>query len=112
MKPLTPRQAEIYDFIVDTIRLECRPPSLQQIVERFDLCAPSSAQYFVLVLVRKGWLKKSGGSRSIRPSQPQIAIKADGDKLTVSTDGQVTISKHDLIQLIADSCGQTAEVKP
>lgn len=59
---LTPRQAEILDFVKAEIERCMRPPSLQEIARRFAITAPSASQH-LRAIEAKGQLQRVRGQR-------------------------------------------------
>ena len=55
MKPLTPKQRKVYDFIVAQ-RVLGKSPSLHEIQQWLELSSRSHAKHFVTELAEKGWI--------------------------------------------------------
>lgn len=67
MDPLTPRQAEILQFIRDTLGESGMPPTREEIMRAFGFRSPNAAQAHLQALARKGVIElRSGTSRGIR----------------------------------------------
>ncbi|OOG23630.1 repressor LexA [Thioalkalivibrio denitrificans] len=67
MDPLTPRQAEILQFIRDTLGESGMPPTREEIMRAFGFRSPNAAQAHLQALARKGAIElRSGASRGIR----------------------------------------------
>jgi len=78
MANLTPRQAEILDFIRDTVREEGYPPSQRDIAQHFGF-AQNAARDHLLALVRKGEIEiAANDARGIRLLK---AVEAQPDGL-------------------------------
>lgn len=56
--PLTPRQQSVLKFITSYIRDAGYPPSIREIVERFDYATTNAAVCHLDALVRKGYLER------------------------------------------------------
>ena len=67
---LTPRQAEILDFIKGHIHRFGYAPSIAEINDAFGFPSPNAAQQHVLLIARKGYLKRTREARSITLSEP------------------------------------------
>ena len=67
MHDLTPRQAEILEFIRDTLEETGMPPTRAEIAEAFDFSSPNAAEQHLRALARKGMIDMvPGASRGIR----------------------------------------------
>ena len=67
MSSLTPRQAEILQFIRDTLGESGMPPTREEIMRAFGFRSPNAAQAHLQALARKGVIElRSGASRGIR----------------------------------------------
>jgi len=58
VKPITGRQKEVLDFINSFIRDNGFAPSLREVADFLDTKNLSTAQYFILQLEKKGYLKR------------------------------------------------------
>ena len=68
---LTPRQQEIYNYIVDRIQQTGLPPTRAQIVQQFKFASPNAAQCHLKALERHGVIElMTGTARGIRPTDP------------------------------------------
>lgn len=54
MKPLTPRQQQIYDFICRHLAQVGRPPTRQEIADHFGFKSPNAAQEHLVLMAKKG----------------------------------------------------------
>lgn len=69
MKPLTPRQQQVLDFIRQCLDEGQPVPTVREIAGHLKLKSSSSAQLHLEALRRKGWLEKvMGAARSLRLS--------------------------------------------
>ena len=56
---MTPRQKEIYDWIVsETVRNQ-RPPTIREIAEHFGIKSPNGAVCHLVALERKGMIRRT-----------------------------------------------------
>jgi len=66
LKPLTKRQQQIFDFIVDCMSSNGAPPTRVEIAEHFGFKSPNAAEDHLKALDKKGHIElKSGTSRGI-----------------------------------------------
>lgn len=71
MKELTPRQAEILQFIRDTLEETGYPPTRAEISHMFGFASPNAAEEHLKALSRKGAIElMEGTARGIRLPQP------------------------------------------
>jgi repressor LexA len=67
MDTLTPRQAEILQFIRDALQESGMPPTREEIMRAFGFRSPNAAQTHLQALARKGVIElRAGASRGIR----------------------------------------------
>ncbi len=66
MRNLTKRQSEILSFIEEYRSINGYPPSVREIAKRFSIKSPSGAKKHIDALVKKGYLKRGKGARTIR----------------------------------------------
>jgi len=66
LKPLTKRQQEIFDFILDCMASNGAPPTRVEIAEHFGFKSPNAAEDHLKALDKKGHIElRSGTSRGI-----------------------------------------------
>ncbi len=65
MKTLTKRQSEILRFIRKYSGINGYPPSIREIAKYFSIKSPSGAKKHVDALVKKGYLSRGKGARTI-----------------------------------------------
>jgi len=66
LKPLTKRQQEIFDFILDQMAANGAPPTRQEIAHYFGFKSPNAAEDHLKALHKKGYIElRSGTSRGI-----------------------------------------------
>ena len=59
--PLTPKQAEIYDFILQYTRTQGYPPSVREICAAVHLKSPSTVHFHMKKLEAEGYIQKADG---------------------------------------------------
>ena len=65
-KELTPTQEKVFDFLKGHLREQGFPPTLREIASHFGLRGPKAPQKTLIILERKGYIRKvPGGSRAI-----------------------------------------------
>jgi repressor LexA len=66
LKPLTKRQQEIFDFIIECMSINGAPPTRVEIAEHFGFRSPNAAEDHLKALDKKGHIElRSGTSRGI-----------------------------------------------
>ena len=93
MDPLTPRQAQILQFIQDAIEGNGFPPTLVEIARAFRFRSPNAAADHLKALARKGAVEVTEGlSRGIRlktePGLPLIGRVAAGSPILAEVNVQ------------------------
>lgn len=99
LKPLTRRQQEIFDFILECIATNGAPPTRVEIAEHFGFRSPNAAEDHLKALDKKGHIElRSGTSRGIFISestrlnnvigieQPELAAANESAGLAVIGD--------------------------
>ncbi|GGX77682.1 LexA repressor [Litchfieldella qijiaojingensis] len=82
-RPLTPRQQNVYDFIVKTMNELGYPPTRAEIARALGFRSPNAAEEHLRALDKKGVIRMvAGTSRGIRLANQEIDGGAD------ETDGQ------------------------
>lgn len=67
--PVTPKQKEVLDFIVQFINEQGYPPSYREIADGLTLASPSTVHVHVQSLRERGYLRNSAGSaRELEPT--------------------------------------------
>lgn len=72
-KPLTRRQAEVLEFIKVFVAKNSYPPTVREIAEHMGLQSSSTAFQLLEQLVRKGFVTKGAGPRTLRVVQDKEA---------------------------------------
>lgn len=62
--PITPRQQEVLDYIVQCCREDRRPPTFRQIMDNFGMKSPNGVTCNLKALVKKGYLAHYGDGKS------------------------------------------------
>ena len=71
--PLTPKQKDVLDFIVQFINEEGYPPSYREIADGLHLASPSTVHVHIQALRERGFLRNSGGnSRELEPTDKAV----------------------------------------
>lgn len=71
LKPLTKRQQEIFDFILDQMVENGAPPTRAEIAEQFGFRSPNAAEDHLKALDKKGHIElRAGTSRGIFITEP------------------------------------------
>ena len=99
LKPLTSRQQQIFDFILECIATNGAPPTRVEIAEHFGFRSPNAAEDHLKALDKKGHIElRSGTSRGIFISestrlnnvigieQPELAAASESAGLAVIGD--------------------------
>lgn len=74
--PLTPKQAEIYQFILQYTKEHGYPPSVREIGAAVDLKSPSTVHFHMKKLEAEGYIRKADGkTRAI--SLPRQAVEEE-----------------------------------
>lgn len=65
---ITPRQREVYDWIVDYCEVRGYSPTIRELCQHFGWSSPNGAMCHLNALKSRGWLSwNSRQSRTIRP---------------------------------------------
>jgi len=72
-RELTPRQADILHFIVESIRDEGCPPTIAEIGEAFDIASTNGVNDHLNALEKKGYIIRSPKARGIRVTEKAAA---------------------------------------
>ncbi|MFH1077986.1 MAG: transcriptional repressor LexA [Patescibacteria group bacterium] len=74
MPPLTPKQKEVLDFIVQFLNERGYPPSFREIASGLDLASPSTVHVHIQALRERGFLRNSGSSssRDLEPTDKAV----------------------------------------
>lgn len=74
MPPLTPKQKEVLDFIVQFLNERGYPPSFREIASGLDLASPSTVHVHIQALRERGFLRNNGtsSSRDLEPTDKAV----------------------------------------
>ncbi|MFA5186102.1 MAG: transcriptional repressor LexA [Patescibacteria group bacterium] len=76
MLPLTPKQKEVLDYIVNFISDKGYPPSFREIADGLDLASPSTVHVHIQALKERGFLRGGGasgpGARNLEPTDKAV----------------------------------------
>jgi repressor LexA len=104
MKTLSPKQQQIYDYIVSFQSVHGYPPSVREIGEAVGLKSPSTVHFHLKGLEEKGLITKAEGkTRAITVSRPQgrpIAEEEDARVNQVPVVGSVAAGSP----ILAEEC--------
>jgi hypothetical protein len=74
VRPLTPRQAEVYALILELTRERGMPPTTRELSSAMGCASPNAVQCHLAYLRDKGWLKESNNlSRGIVPRYGRVS---------------------------------------
>ena len=88
LKPLTPRQQEIFDFILECMANNGAPPTRVEIAEHFGFRSPNAAEDHLKALGKKGHIElKSGTSRGILiTEQARLSAQLNSHVLGINSE--------------------------
>jgi len=66
MEDLTPRQEEVFDFLLDSLEKRGYPPSIREICEHFRFSSTRAALRHLEALQKKGFISRGSGARAIQ----------------------------------------------
>lgn len=114
--PLTPKQAEIYDFILQYTRTQGYPPSVREIGAAVHLKSPSTVHFHMKKLEAGGYIQKADGkTRAITLPRETAPEEADARTNQVPLVGDVAAGSPILAEecveeyLTFDTGGRTGE---
>ena len=114
--PLSPKQAEIYDFILQYTKEHGYPPSVREIGAAVRLKSPSTVHFHMKKLEAEGYIQKDGGkTRAITLPHQAVAEELDGRRDRVPLLGTVAAGSPILAEenveeyLTFDTGGLTGE---
>ncbi len=91
MLPLTPKQKEVLDYIVNFIQDRGFPPSFREIASGLDLASPSTVHVHIQALKERGYLRGStGGDPSARNLEPTDKAVRWGKSVVLPLMGIIT----------------------
>ena len=101
MKALTPKQQQVYDYILDFTARNGYPPSVREIGEHVGLKSPSTVHFHLKGLESAGLIARTEGkTRSITPlvSHPAPAAEPEEEPDRVPVVGSVAAGSPILAQ--------------
>lgn len=114
--PLTPKQAEIYEFILQFTREHGYPPSVREIGEAVNLKSPSTVHFHMKKLEAEGYIQKADGkTRAISLPREAVAEELDphADQVpvlgNVAAGSPILAEEHIEEYLTFDTGGLTGE---
>ncbi len=115
-EPLTSKQAEIYDFILQYTREHGYPPSVREIGAAVNLKSPSTVHFHMKKLEAEGYIQKADGkTRAISLPMEAVAEEMDPQRDRVPLVGSVAAGSPILAEenveeyLTFDTGGRTGE---
>lgn len=66
MTPLTCRQKELYDFIVQHVAEQGYQPSYEDMMRHMWVNSPNAVRSMIVVLERKGYVQRTGKARAMK----------------------------------------------
>jgi len=74
LQPLTPKQRQVFDWIVDFYKRERIPPTIREVQAAFKALSPNGVVCHIAPLARKGWLQRRPNcARAILPTLEALA---------------------------------------
>ncbi|MDD2786295.1 MAG: transcriptional repressor LexA [Patescibacteria group bacterium] len=72
LQPLTPKQKEVLDYIIQFINDRGYAPSFREIADGLDLASPSTVHVHIQALRSRGFLKAGGAARELEPTDKAV----------------------------------------
>lgn len=72
LQPLTPKQKEVLDFIIQFINDRGFAPSFREIADGLSLASPSTVHVHIQSLRSRGFLKPGGAARELEPTDKVV----------------------------------------
>ena len=90
--PLTPKQKEVLDFIVEFINDRGFPPSFREIATGLELASPSTVHVHIQALKERGFLRANGGESGVgaRNLEPTSKAVSWGKSVLLPLKGLIT----------------------
>jgi repressor LexA len=70
--PLTPKQKEVLDYIIEFINDRNYAPSFREIADGLNLASPSTVHVHIQALRSRGFLKAGGAARELEPTDKAV----------------------------------------
>ena len=58
-KPLTDRQAEVYEYIKEALEVHFRPPTVREIGEKFNITSTNGVRSILSALIKKNYIQRT-----------------------------------------------------
>jgi len=71
-QPLSPKQKDVLDFIIQFINDRGYAPSFREIADGLDLASPSTVHVHIQALRTRGFLKAGGAARELEPTDKAV----------------------------------------
>lgn len=72
LQPLTPKQKEVLDYIIQFINDRGYAPSFREIADGLALASPSTVHVHIQALRSRGFLKSGGAARELEPTDKAV----------------------------------------
>jgi repressor LexA len=72
LQPLTPKQKEVLDYIIQFINDRSYAPSFREIADGLKLASPSTVHVHIQALRTRGFLKSGGAARELEPTDKAV----------------------------------------
>lgn len=80
MEELTRKQQAVYNYICDHICEHHRPPTRHEISVAMNFASPNSANEYVAILVRKGYITLLDGDRNLKLKNKKLKVVSNDRK--------------------------------
>ena len=89
-QPLSPKQKEVLDFIIQFINERGYAPSFREIADGLELASPSTVHVHIQALRTRGFLKSGGAARELEPTDKAVRW---GKSVILPLAGLITAGK-------------------
>ncbi len=72
LQPLTPKQKDVLDYIIQFINDRGYAPSFREIADGLSLASPSTVHVHIQALRSRGFLKSGGAARELEPTDKAV----------------------------------------
>jgi repressor LexA len=72
LQPLTPKQKDVLDYIIQFINDRGFAPSFREIADGLDLASPSTVHVHIQALRTRGFLRNGGAARELEPTDKAV----------------------------------------
>ncbi len=112
LQPLTPKQKEVLDYIIDFINDRGYAPSFREIADGLNLASPSTVHVHIQALRSRGFLKAGGAARELEPTDKAVRW---GRSIMLPLAGLITagvpieaVEEHETIAIPVDLAPNSA----